>query len=101
VAIAAEGDAIKVTTGTKKANQPTKASRSFTTKKNARRALVTIAKEVSGYRSDLKVRTAPAACIADLLQTTRSPSGAAQRHKNDVYLDTSCRTAAASPLDGP
>jgi hypothetical protein len=58
VAIAAEGDAIKVTTGTKKANQPAKATRSFTTKKTARRALVTIAKEVSGYRSDLKVRTA-------------------------------------------
>lgn len=67
MAIAAEGDAIKVSTGTKKANQPTKATRSFTTKKNARRALVTIAKEVSGYRSDLKVRTqqqhaAAAAC---------------------------------------
>jgi hypothetical protein len=61
VAIAADGDAIKVTTSTKKGNQPAKATRSFSTKKNARRALVTIAKEVSGYRSDLKVRRRPAA----------------------------------------
>jgi hypothetical protein len=75
VAIAAEGEAIKVTTGTKKANQPTKATRSFVTKKNARRALVTIAKEVSGYRSDLKVRAA----AADELRCSPGPQRARRR----------------------
>lgn len=41
---------------TKTAHQPAKASSTAVSKKNGRRVLKSVAKEVAGYRADLKVR---------------------------------------------
>eukprot|EP00878_Enallax_costatus_P000267 GHUV01000335.1.p1 GENE.GHUV01000335.1~~GHUV01000335.1.p1 ORF type:complete len:130 (+),score=54.59 GHUV01000335.1:161-550(+) len=55
VDIAAEGDAVKVgKQRSKTANQPAKSVSSSISKKNGRRVLKSVAKEVAGYRPDLK-----------------------------------------------
>lgn len=55
VDISAEGDALKVNKKrSKTAQQPAKAVSSSISKKNGRRVLKSVAKEVAGYRPDLK-----------------------------------------------
>jgi len=51
---------------TKTAHQPAKANSTAVTKKNGRRVLKSVAKEVAGYRADLKVRPRPPASVYPL-----------------------------------
>eukprot|EP00877_Chromochloris_zofingiensis_P010742 jgi/Chrzof1/5921/Cz16g20220.t1 len=56
VDVSAEGDAVKITKArSKNAQKPAAARHAVVSKKNARRALKSVAKEVAGYRPDLKV----------------------------------------------
>ena len=70
VDIRAEGDALKVSKKrTKTAQQPAKATTASVSKKSGRRALKSVAKEVAGYRADLK--NAAVARAAAVLKSLR------------------------------
>ncbi|WIA21745.1 hypothetical protein OEZ86_009452 [Tetradesmus obliquus] len=77
VDISAEGDAVKVSKKRSKAvSQPAKNLSTSVSKKNGRRVLKSVAKEVAGYRPDLKA--AAVARAAAVLKSIRVKKAAAK-----------------------